>query len=67
MCGAVQAQTAEENQGQTFLQNFALSLVDIEDALDDSLGEFWNFFTDPVQLQVRCSTGRDVMDCSFLR
>ena len=43
---------AEENMGQTFLQNYALSLVDIEDALDDSLGEFWNFTTDPAHLQV---------------
>ena len=36
----------------TFLEEYASQLKGIEDALDDSLGESWDFTLDPISLQV---------------
>eukprot|EP00051_Salpingoeca_urceolata_P019308 m.280544 g.280544 ORF g.280544 m.280544 type:complete len:1394 (+) comp19399_c4_seq16:109-4290(+) len=36
---------------RTFLEEYATHLVDIEDALDDSLGEAWDFHLDPVVVE----------------
>ena len=49
---AEQAISQEENRAQMFLSEHARQLVDIEDALDDSLGEAWDFFLDPINIQV---------------
>ena len=52
ICNAEQAISQEENRAQMFLSEHARQLVDIEDALDDSLGEAWDFFLDPINIQV---------------
>ena len=35
-----------------FLEEYASQLKAIEDALDDSMGESWDFTLDPISLQV---------------
>lgn len=36
-----------------FLEEYAGQLKGIEDALDESMGESWDFTLDPISLQVR--------------
>ena len=36
-----------------FLEEYASQLKAIEDALDDSVGDSWDFSLDPIALQVR--------------
>ena len=36
-----------------FLEEYASQLKGIEDALDDSIGDVWDFTLDPISLQVR--------------
>ena len=36
-----------------FLEEYASQLKGIEDALDEWIGESWDFSLDPIQLQVR--------------
>jgi len=37
----------------TFLEEYAIQLLKIEDAIDDSLGDAWDFAMDPIALDVR--------------
>lgn len=37
----------------TFLEEYAIQLLKIEDALDESLGDAWDFSMDPIALDVR--------------
>ena len=37
-----------------FLEEYASQLKAIEDALDDSVGDSWDFTLDPIALQVCC-------------
>lgn len=34
-----------------FMEDYATQLREIEDALDDSIGESWDFTLDPISLQ----------------
>lgn len=36
----------------TFLEEYASQLKEIEDALDDSIGDSWDLTLDPISLQV---------------
>jgi hypothetical protein len=56
LCNFVPAEIVSEVQlrkyGQ-FLEEYASQLKGIEDALDEWIGESWDFSLDPIQLQVR--------------
>ncbi len=39
-----------------FLEEYATQLKGIEDALDDSIGDVWDFTLDPISLQVSYTT-----------
>lgn len=36
-----------------FMEDYATQLREIEDALDDSIGDSWDFTLDPITLQVK--------------
>ena len=42
----------ESENYEKFLREYAVQLKGIEEALDDTLGEAWDFTLDPIALQV---------------
>lgn len=53
---------------RTFLDDFGSQLLDIEDALDEWLGEAWDFNYDPIALSVRTGSGTSclITVCTYL-
>lgn len=46
-----------------FLEEYATQLKGIEDALDEWVGESWDFSLDPIQLQVRSKNFYRLLPC----
>ena len=49
----------EREDYEKFLREYADQLKGIEEALDDTLGEAWDFTLDPIALQVGGRGGRE--------